>query len=325
MSLMSTVVCAPFDPEVETVSEFLARFTVQCYDLITGTTANPVPDSKKAGILIKALPVPIVTAVIRGLKPKELSNATFKEVTDLLRVQYEVKKSLVAASYSFVSRKQKPGESIESYAQCLNDLADACNYEECCRSRYMRDIFVGGLISPRVISALLHQDCDQMTFKDAVQRAKTTEAFSNDVQNLKHENRGSAQCNKVHYENKHKPRINDNSGEVPSSYVCIRCGAKASHFAKACYAIQMTCRSCGKIGHLAKCCKRTQKSAKNMKTAHAIEEEPATKPSTNQLPRTNECPCSICSAPACNDDTRSSYDVCNAIDDSSNNFDNFLW
>ena len=134
---------------------------------ISDSMGAPV-SHQKAAVLIRALPVQIVTNVIRGLKPKGLATATFAEIEAILKGQFEVKKSLVAASYSFVSRKQKSGETIEAYAQSLNDLAESCGYSACCRSRYLRDIFVGGLSSPKVITALLHQDCDNMDFKAVV-------------------------------------------------------------------------------------------------------------------------------------------------------------
>ena len=43
--------------------------------------------------------------------------------------------------------------------------------------------------------------------------------------------------------------------KVPSDYVCIRCGSKARHYAKDCFAINLECNKCSKVGHIAKACK----------------------------------------------------------------------
>ena len=208
--------CTQFDPEVETVSEFIERFTVQCSEILN---KNDATDATKAATLIKALPVSIVTDLQRGLKPTKLSDAKFDDLSKILRQQYEIKKSIVAASYSFVSRKQKPGETIEQFAQVLNNLAEDCEYGSCCRSRYLRDIFVAGLSSSKVISALLHQECDKMSFKDVVEKAKTIEAFSADVENIKSDGI---------YTRSHKVKTtectkykNFQKNDVPSTYVCI--------------------------------------------------------------------------------------------------------
>ena len=239
--------CAKFEPDVETVCEFLERFQVQCSDQITTAGEN---ENKLSTILIKALPVNIITDLQRGLKPKKLSEATYNEIQCMLKQQFEVKKSVVAASVSFISRKQNSGETIEQYAQALNNLADDCEYKPCCRSRYLRDIFVAGLNSTKIITALLHHECDKMDFKDVVQKAKMFEAFSKDVEDIKCDSKFSNALSS----NSNNSNVNRYE-KVPNNYVCIRCGTKAKHFVKNCYAIKMTCSYCKKVGHISKCCK----------------------------------------------------------------------
>ena len=249
-----------FDPEIETISEFLERLQVQFSDILG---VESVADSKKSTVLIKALPVNIITDLQRGLKPKKLSEATFSEIKTKLEEQFKVKKSIIGASVSFISRKQKQGESIEQYAQALNHLADDCNYSACCRSRYLRDIFVAGLSSDKVISSLLHHDCDTKSFKDVVEKAKTIEAFTSDVENIK----CAGNCNAISKNNfKNDSSKPKNGNAVPYTYVCIRCGQKAKHFANKCFALNLTCSACNMRGHPAKCCK-------NKKKAHNLQEE----------------------------------------------------
>ena len=43
--------------------------------------------------------------------------------------------------------------------------------------------------------------------------------------------------------------------KVPVNYKCIRCGEMSKHFAHECWALEKSCRSCGRKGHIAKVCR----------------------------------------------------------------------
>ena len=156
MFIMAAAVSDKFNPEQETCSEFLERFTVQNSDQLTKAGAD---DKKKAAVLIKALPIPVITDLQRRIKPTKLSDATYSELEGKLTAQFETKKSLVGASVQFLNRKQKSGETIENYARVLNDLASNCKYNDCCRDRLLRDAFISGLTSSHILGGLL-QDCE---------------------------------------------------------------------------------------------------------------------------------------------------------------------
>ena len=91
MATAISVAFSPFDPELESISEFIERLKVQCSDLLVKAGED---EKKKATVLIKALPVAVVSDLIRRLKPKKLSEATYAEVEGTLLGQYETKKSL---------------------------------------------------------------------------------------------------------------------------------------------------------------------------------------------------------------------------------------
>ena len=242
MSTASTAACAPFSTEQETVQEFLERFKVQCSEQLLKAGQN---DRRKATILIKALPVSVITDLQRRIKPTLLSDATYDELEEKLTAQYEVKKSVVGAAVKFLNKKQSQDESIEDYAKSLNDLAAACKYNNCCRDRLLRDAFVSGLRSSVVLSAVL-QKCDQKTFNECVEHAKLVEQLTCDAQDIKQE------CKTYAY------KVNNQSVEksaLPPNYVCIRCGAKGKHSAKNCFANELQCRKCLRKGHIAKVCK----------------------------------------------------------------------
>ena len=265
MATAISVAFSPFDPELESISEFIERFKVQCSDLLVKAGED---EKKKATVLIKALPVAVISDLIRRLKPKKLSEATYAEVEGTLLGQYETKKSIIGASVKFMSRKQSSNESIEDYAKVLNDLVTLCKYEESCRDRLLRDAFVSGLRCPKVISALLH-DCEDKTFEESVERAKIIESFAVDAQNI----RQDAYKSNVHKVS-HLPS-NENHGKFPSkkptplsqSYICIRCSAKGKHLASDCFALKLSCNKCKKLGHIAIACKSTKK-----RNVHHVEE-----------------------------------------------------
>lgn len=234
-------VCPQFNPELESIVEFLERFKVHCSDLLEAAGQD---GKKKATILIKALPVSVITDLQRRIKPTLLSEAVYDTLTDKLKLQFQVKKSTVGAAVQFLNRKQSTTESIETYAKILNDLASACRYQDCCRDRLLRDAFISGLRSNAVITRLL-QDCEDKSFNDCVEKAKFLEQLAADAQDIKPE-----AANKIFTK-----KSNSMPSTVPENYSCIRCGCKNKHLANNCPAIKLECNRCHKTGHLGKVCR----------------------------------------------------------------------
>ena len=269
MSLQAT--CPAFDPKQETISEFLERFKVQASEFIAKAGDDNL---KKAAVLIKALPVHVITDLQRRIKPIKLSEATYTELEGKLTAQFVVKKSVVGASVRFLNRKQG-NESIEQYARILNDAANDCNYKDCCRDRLLRDSFISGLKSSAIVGGLL-QDCESketISFNECVTKAKLLEQISIEATDLGNgTNSTSMTVHKV-FPNKNK--------KPPKNYVCIRCLAKESHYQNNCPAIGKQCSGCKGMGHYVKACKSKNKS-------HAVVEEDenagVASPATNQQP-----------------------------------------
>lgn len=183
--MSASIACSPFDAEIETLSEFLERFNLQCADSLHKARNN---DQQKLSILMKALPVRVITDLQRRMKPVSLSTALYDEVIEKLKSQFEVTKSIVGATYKLLSRKQQPDESLESYSRALNDLASDCEYKDCCRDRIVRDVFIFGLNSSTVLSSVL-QKADALSFNDTVAYAKTMEQFATEFQEVNAEKR----------------------------------------------------------------------------------------------------------------------------------------
>ena len=162
---------AVYDPKAELIEEFIERFLVQNNDALAAVENQPL---KKAAILVKSLPVNIITDLQRKLKPKKLSTVKYDEIIKTLSSQYEEKKSIVGASVKFINRKQANGESIEAYGRTLNVLANNCKYKQCCLDRMVRDIFVAGIRDAAILTSLL-QECDKNTeikFEEILDKTK---------------------------------------------------------------------------------------------------------------------------------------------------------
>ena len=169
-----------FHVDIETVEEFLQRFKVQNYDALRKVSKD---ESRSAMLLANALPVHVLTDMQRRLQPLLLTECTFEKLEAQLLISYGVKKSVVAASVTFHTRKQKSTESIESYAKALNSLASQCEYEKCCRDKLVRNVFISGLRSSKLVKTLI-VDASELSFAECVERAKIHEQISNDVDKM---------------------------------------------------------------------------------------------------------------------------------------------
>ena len=111
--------CAPYNPDQETV--------VVVVPALHKTRNNAI---QKAGVLLRALPVQMITDLQRRLAPRKLHEATHDDVTDNLCASYSTKKSIIGASVHFFSCKQKTGESIEDFCRELKHLVSQCDYKQ---------------------------------------------------------------------------------------------------------------------------------------------------------------------------------------------------
>ena len=141
----------------------------------------------------RALPVEVFTDAQRAIAPEKIADISNEDLVNTLIDLYSCKKSSLGASVQFFNSRQKQGQSIDELAKDVKANAALCNFEEnITLSRIQRDVFLAGLSSKSLITSIL-QSSDQLTFEEAVQKAKYMSQLYEDTQ---------------------------------KDYICIRCSAK---------------------------------------------------------------------------------------------------
>ena len=259
---MSSHQCSAFDPELESVQEFFQRFQVQNSDLLHKFRND---DAKKASLLIKALPVSIISDLQRRLSPVLLTDASYDDIHDNLLQQFSSQKSTIGSSVQFLTCKQQHRQSFEEYVRQLNSLASPCNYPSTCLDRLLRDTFVAGISNSAILSSLI-QVCDQLSFRETVERAKLLETYRQDVDSIRSTRLPATHT--VHAAADHDcdgatspdctNKVSSRKPSVEPTYLCYRCGSVGLHLGSDCFAKTYRCHLCNKVGHLAKICQKTK-------------------------------------------------------------------
>ena len=251
--------CSPYDPDTETVEEFIERFSM----IIEGE-GKKKSDTVLAAHLVRALPVQMVTDLQRRIAPTKLTETTFTELKENLLQAYTVRKSVVGASVNFFTYKQQPNQTIEEFSKELRFLASKCNFDQTLTlDRLLRDVFIAGISSSHVLGSVL-QTADKLTFPEAVEKAKLVQQVREDAATLHQpqvarahqitDNQAvSAASSNVISPDDALLRIQ--SYKLPQGYECMRCGARNKHHVNKCFAKSLECRLCHKIGHISKVCR----------------------------------------------------------------------
>lgn len=260
-----------FQPDIEAVRDFLERFKLQNYDMLHKCRND---GRRRAMLLAQSLPTSVVRDIQRRLKPVMFSDASYDDIESNLIASYDIKRSVIGAAVSFLTRKQKGGEALEAYAKVLNELASHCEYNDCCRDRLLRDTFVSGLSSSRIIRMLI-VDCEGKSFNECVEKAKIIDQVSQDVKDINptYVEDFTSQHKVIPYNSleHHKPQQQP-SRKVPSDYICFRCGTQGQHFVHKCFALKKSCNKCSKRGHISKVC-RSRPSEQSSESHQITSEE----------------------------------------------------
>jgi hypothetical protein len=211
---------------------------------------------------------------------------SFDELVGILSKHFQPTTSEISERYSFHCRCQEAGENIADYVANLRKLIFGCNYPVEFQSTILRDRFVCGLTHESTRKRLLTENND-LTFEKAVDIAVGVEKACLHARQMKPDNKSST----LHHLPNNQQRNRSGHGthtHQSFSPTCHRCGGP--HLATACRFINEKCRSCGKMGHIAKVCRSSKPSssvhrsgqtstghrAKTSNRTHMLEVDPLT-------------------------------------------------
>ncbi|XP_067122089.1 uncharacterized protein [Centruroides vittatus] len=206
----------------------------------------------------------------------DMDNCQYLDVVNKFESHCKPKTNLTIERYNFLTRRQKPDESIEDFVTALKNLSLTCEFDNL-RESLVRDMFIVGLSSNnKVIRARLLQEQGlnltkaisiaksiEITHRQAEQIEKNSDAQILKVEKFNHSNirRGNLQ-NKAtssgrrtviggHRESSSSKFSRFRQTGQDNQLLCTRCGQV--HRNK-CPAINAVCKLCNKVGHYAKCC-----------------------------------------------------------------------
>ena len=166
--------------------------------------------------------------------------------------------------YSFNSRDQESGETIESYVTVLRTLAQTCNFCDCIRESLIRDRMVLGVKTAHMRKRLLQER--GLTLKKAIDICKSIESSSSQLKSMG--DSGKADVNKVGRSSRGtKPKSYNYKDRKETAYSgnvvqCKFCGRKHERVKEKCPAWQKTCKACSGRNHFAVCCEASKSPPK---------------------------------------------------------------
>ena len=201
---------------------------------------------------------------------------SYVSAMDTLSGMYIKPKNEIFARHVLASRRQNPGESLDTYLQALNLLAKDCNFKAVAadeyRDDYIRDAFINGLTSPQIRQRLLENR--SMDLQTAYEKAHTLEMAQKHSASFNQP--GSTVMNAAVTTHTGPPPVPLNaalpvteSGEAgppllaaaaggQENLKCFFCGFER-HPRHKCPAKNATCGNCGRKGHFAKVCRSPTK------------------------------------------------------------------
>ena len=163
---------------------------------------------------------------------------------------------------NFRRRSQQPGESFDDFLVSLRELVKTCKYcSEECSQKHIRDQVIEGLLDGDAVEDLLKEK--DLTLDTAVTICRAQEAARKQRAEISagvHVSAIRGQPPKQ-FTAPSPGQSRPGGRQQGPAYTCIGCGYQ-SHTGgrQQCPAYSRTCHFCGKLGHLARVCKRRQTS-----------------------------------------------------------------
>ena len=234
------------------------------------------------------------------VSPKDPATLSLDEAMKALRDHFEPATNVIAECYKFHTRRQREGEDVAEFAQDLKRLSNNCQFDAYL-DKSMLIQFIIGIRNEQLKKRFLNDPPQK--FENAYQLAiqwqeverniplmtkdsQFTEGSIHHVRNTApntefNQRRGSTINNRGRNFNNTRGRssystntntngntnANNNWNANFQANSCHRCG-DSDHWAKYCPFKNAECRTCHKIGHLAKVCKSSTYNRGNGRISH---------------------------------------------------------
>ena len=202
--------------------------------------ANGINEEKQLSVFLSSIGGKTYGLLRNLLAPTLPKDKSLTEVIAILQKHFDPKPAVIAERFKFHKREQLPGESLADYIAELRRLATHCEFGGYLDDA-LRDRLVCGLHSEGTQRRLL--TVKNLTLQEAIETALSMEAAEKDSKALQGSKSSSIQ-------QVSKVPVQPNWRQ---SRPCYRCG-KNNHHPSKCRFIGVTCRTCGKIGHIAAVC-----------------------------------------------------------------------
>ncbi|MCP4116722.1 MAG: hypothetical protein GY737_15180, partial [Desulfobacteraceae bacterium] len=158
----------PFDPMTDRWDCWEERLDVYF-------AVNGVEETQKPLLLITFVGAEQYRLLATLTAPQKPSSKTYKELVELMRGQYTLKRLLLKERQAFYARNQASGESLTSFDTELKSLADKCAFGDYLDDM-LRDRFVLGIQSEDTWRRLMVEE--KIDYKKAVDMAKAIEQIN---------------------------------------------------------------------------------------------------------------------------------------------------
>ncbi|XP_055584928.1 uncharacterized protein K02A2.6-like [Uranotaenia lowii] len=141
---------------------------------------NGVEDNVfKRRLIVHFIGLPALKKLQQLLYPNTHKEATYEEVVAKLKSYFSPKRTKIAESVEFFTRKQRDFEKVADYAVELQALSKHCQFGSYLDTG-LRNKFIAGIENKKIKGELMNS-ADEMTFDQAVAKAKVLEQIEEDM------------------------------------------------------------------------------------------------------------------------------------------------